>query len=43
MKKSDISATIAEFQKEHGDIQPLEPQLIGFSQAIGKIGDIVEP
>ncbi len=35
MKITDVPAAIGEFRKEHGDIEPLEPNLIGFSWSIG--------
>ncbi len=41
MKRSDIRHAIKEFEKEFGYLTPIDPQLIGFSWAIGRQGDNV--
>ncbi len=38
MKRSNIPAAIEMFKQDYGDIQLLDPQLIGFSWAIGTQG-----
>ena len=35
MKRTNIPAAIEKFKQEFGDLEPLEPQLIGFYWAIG--------
>ncbi len=41
MKKSDIRHAVKEFEREFGYLTPIDPQLIGFSWAIGRQGDNV--
>ncbi len=41
MKQSDIRHAVKEFEQEFGYLTPIDPQLIGFSWAIGRQRDNV--